>query len=408
MKTIALVEYHYGGHHATYLKLIGRSLLELGYQLMIFSSKPEEIEEWMMTNCSSYKFYVFEMDKQGKFSLPVFEKKLPTVLEVLGRWLYAASLIRTASIKTGCAPDLVFFNSLDSYFSRYLIPPIIDSVFPYKWAGLTLQENLELLKHQSTFLKYFHHFIAAQSSRCKVVATLDEESGQRLEVKIQKPIVVFPDFADESDPDPDYFLAKQIKQIAAERTIVSLVGVLQKRKGVLTLVKVAQQCKKHPFFFVFAGGLDKSSFNSSELSILEDFVALQPENCFFHLSRIPGESQFNALIHSSDILFAAYEGFPNSSNILTKASIFKKTVVTTHGFCMGNRVTKFNLGKTVVEGNVDEIIQALQDLRYELSSDSNKLNFGFEKYKALNSSERLKGSLLQVIKASEVIQKRGT
>lgn len=180
MKTIALIEYHYGGHHATYLKLFSKALLDLGHRVMVFSSKPEEIRSWLVDNYSTDRSHVFFIDQQGRVPIPAIKDKLPTVLDVLQRWIYAASLIRSSSTKIGYTPDLVFFNSLDSYFSRYLLHPIIDLVFPYKWSGLCLQENLELSRTKITRQSFPCHFITIRSSNCKAIANLDRESGQKL------------------------------------------------------------------------------------------------------------------------------------------------------------------------------------------------------------------------------------
>jgi hypothetical protein len=56
------------------------------------------------------------------------------------------------------------------------------------------------------------------------------------------------------------------------------------------------------------------------------------------LNEFPDEAQFNSLVYICDILFAAYNNFPNSSNILTKAAIFQRPVVVSNNFCMEKRV----------------------------------------------------------------------
>jgi glycosyltransferase involved in cell wall biosynthesis len=401
LKTIALIEYHQGGHHTTYLRFLSKALLELGYQVMVFSSQLEEIEEWINHNCPNYlqQFHIFSIQPEGRPMLPIISKKLPTFLAIFERWFYAAAIIRKASLKIGSSPNLVFFNCLDGYFSRYLPHQIVDSVFPYNWSGLSLQAGLELLRQRPLPIlsNYLYFWTATQSPRCHAIAVLDRETARQLENKIQKPVITFPDFADESPFDPDYIVAKQILELAHGRKIVGLIGSLTKRKGLLTLLKVAEQLVDKDFFFVFAGRLYKDTFSDEEFFIIKNVDQASLDNCFFHLDQIPDEPQFNALINSLDILFSAYENFPNSSNILTKAAVFKKPIIVSEGFCMGERVKKFNLGVTIPERNVSKCIEALYYLRTEINMDIHKSKFGFEQYQLLNSPQKLQEALSQII-----------
>lgn len=403
MKTIALIEYHYGSHHTAYLRIFSQALLELGYRVMVFSPEPEEVREWILYNSPPHiqHFHAFSMSKDGKSILPIIGRKLPTFITILERWVYAAGVIREASDEIKTSPDLVFFNSLDSYFSRYIPHHAVDFVFPYNWSGISMQAGTEILKsrqHSSFVLsKYLNHWVTAQSSRCCAVGVLDEESVQELRNRTKKNIVIFPDITENVTPDSNYVLAQQIQEQAVGRKVVGLIGSLQKRKGLLTLLEVAHQCKNENLFFVFAGQLDRTSFSPEELSRLLNVSQFPPNNCFIYFNRIPDEPQFNAIINISDILFAAYEGFPNSSNILTKAAVFKKPVIVSKGFCMGERVRKFNLGLTISEGSVSECIQAIDCLSKKIDNDREQVEFGFERYRLAHSPEKLKKVLSQLI-----------
>jgi glycosyltransferase involved in cell wall biosynthesis len=401
LKTIALIDYHQTGHHLTYQEIFGKSFLELGYRLVVFSAASKEVQQWLVDHCSSYKqhFHVFAMHQSGRAIRSMIGEKLPNPLVVLERWLYAAAMIRKASIEIGHSPDLVFFNCLDSYFSRFLNSHLINGIFPYKWAGLYLQAELELLKQNSSRRNRLHAWEIAQSSQCHAVGFLDRETSKKFQSKINNPVITFPDIADETVPEFDYEAVKQIQEKADGRTIVGLVGTLNKRKGLLTLLKAAQQC--NGFYFVFAGQLVENSFSAEELLTIKNLQA-NLDNCFFHFERIPDESQFNAMINVCDIMFAAYENFPNSSNILTKAAIFKKPTIVSRGFCMDQRVNQFNLGLAIPEGDVAECLRALQHLEHELNADDFSSKFGFEEYRQLNSLQKLKETLLEIVENKKI------
>ena len=207
----------------------------------------------------------------------------------------------------------------------------------------------------------------------------------------------FPDFTDTSPPDLGFPIAQQIKAKAQGRKIIGLLGSQSKRKGLLTLLEVAQQTRKENYFFVFAGSLAEHTFTTQELTMIQNLVDLNLSNCFFYFERIPDESPFNALVNICDILFAAYEKFPHSSNILTKAAFSEKLVIVSKKFCMAERVEKFKLGISINEGDVLQCIEAIRHLCHQLEVKDRPLEPNFEDYRNLHSTEQLKTTFLQIL-----------
>ncbi|MUG96755.1 glycosyltransferase family 1 protein [Scytonema sp. UIC 10036] len=392
MKTIALFDDLQGGHHLTYLRLFSKTLLELGYQVMTFCSQPDEVSTWIAINCpkQSQQFQALKVQEHHAPTLPILGK-LPQPLVTLLRWQYSAEVIQKASSQLGYSPDLVFFNWLDKYFSNYLTHHIIDRVFPYNWSGLYFHPSHTQFKHHvlPIFGQELIHYAAAKSSRCRGIAVLNEFDAKKIQSNLNNPVIIFPDLTDESPPDPNYTVVKEIREKAGTRKIVGLFGLLSKRKGLLTLLETAQKSVIENWFFVFAGHLYESDLLPEEISRVLNFVNSQPNNCFFHLERIPTEAQFNSLIDVCDILFAAYHNFPSSSNILTKAAVFQKPVIVSDGFCMSERVKKFRLGLSIPEEDVNRCIEALHYLFHQIETKFEDLQPDFETYKALHSLEYL-------------------
>ena len=82
------------------------------------------------------------------------------------------------------------------------------------------------------------------STYCPAIALLDEGIVEKLQQRINKTIISFPDFADDSPPEMDCSLVKQILIKANGRKIIGLVGGQDKRKGFLTLLRVSQKSKR--------------------------------------------------------------------------------------------------------------------------------------------------------------------
>lgn len=390
LKTIALIDTLWFGHHPTYIKIFSKTLLELGCKVMLFCPEPAEVSQWIILNCQKHDlFHAFELKE------PELNESLitlaPNTFTALAYWKHTATAIQKVSLKIGSSPDLVFFAWLDSYLSSYAIHYIVDKIFPYDWSGLYFRSYHQPKQQKHSILsKFLNPYTVLQSSHCKSVAILNEDTAETLQSKLKKkPVIVFPDFTDESLPDFSFPIIKQIQDKAAGRKIIGLLGSLDKRKGFLTLLEVSQKMVEKDCFFVFAGQLGESSFLPHELMKMQNIVDSIPHNCFFHFERIPDEAQFNSLVYICDILFAAYNNFPNSSNILTKAAIFQKPVVVSNNFCMEKRVKKFYLGLTINEGDTLQCIDTLAQLCFQSTLDNEDIKRNFEGYKHVHSIEQL-------------------
>ena len=395
MKTIALVDPLWGGHHPTYLKFFAKTLLELGHEVISLCPEPEEMNLWIANHCPELanNFHSFELHEPSPSQFS--SRRLQARAMAVARWQRAAQSIQEISSKLGKAPDITFFAWLDTYLG--LIPAITDTIFPYPWSGLYFQPPLrKTLKYQQLRRGILNPLAVLKSKQCLGVAVLDEGIADKLQQKLNKPVVVLTDITDESPPDMDFEIVKKIRAKAAGRKIIGLLGSLDRRKGTLTLLEVSRQVSDR-WFFVFAGKLAEPAFTAAELAKIGEIVKANPENCFFHLTRIPTEAQFNAIIQICDLLYAAYENFPYSSNILTKAAIFEKPVIASKNYCMGERVEKFNLGYGIEGGSVCQCVSILERFHEELSTGNLSIQPDFEGYRHRHSIEQLSSAFQKIL-----------
>lgn len=319
----------------------------------------------------------------------------------MARWLIAFKAVRSATRILGVAPRLVFFCWLDSYISYVspLVRFIVPLIFPYKWSGLYFHpfQFRRPVSERNCWACYRHTLL--QVANCKAAAVLDEGVALKLKGEIGgKSVVTFPDIADAISPMKDYSVALKIREKAAGRIIIGLLGSLEKRKGVLTLLDVAERTQIENWFFIFTGHLVKQTFTPEELARVQR-VAEQSTtgNTYFHFERIPEESQFNSLINECDILFAAYNGFAHSSNLMTKAAIFEKPIIVSDGYCMAERVKKYKLGLVISERNVEQCIEAIRSI---LDKSKYQIEIGdpeFESFRRLHSIDRLRAAFCELL-----------
>lgn len=375
-----------------YLKLFSKAILSLGNKIMVFCPQPERMRELVIDDPNAKEkvlgYFEFSAPKASAFPL----KTLRPALYSTKLWLASRRAIKTAIATTGCIPDLVFFPWLDDYVGYLLSHYVIDRIFPYNWTGLYFHPYF--LRHKVRFLFLRRGLMdfteAFHSTNCKTVAVLDEGIQNNLQnILKNKLVVVFPDVTDDSFPDRAFPIVHEILEKANGRKIIALVGSIAKRKGMQMLLDIARKTTKENWFFVFVGKFAGESFEIGERAEIQQTLDDQPENCFFHFDFIQGEPQLNALVEASDILFAVYEKFAHSSNILTKAAIFEKPVIVSTGHCMEERVKAYNTGVSVEYGNVQQCIEGIHYLLEQASKKGETAKANYEGYRKEHSMERL-------------------
>ncbi len=370
-KTIALVDPLHVGHHLAFMRLFAKSLIDSGQQVIILYPNPADITTWLQENLpnGNDEFFVFEYDEAGRDyqNLGRFNDTFST----LDRWFRLRKQLKKHEKQIGVKIDFVFLAWLDSYLANYLHPRLLNLAFPYPWSGLYFHPRH--LRYYPDKLNAHPSIseidVALTSSHCKNVAIHDEGITPLFNKRLQKPVILFPEIADDTAPALDYLPAKEIPNKAKQRIVVGITGILDKMKGLLTLVRVAKNADAQRFFFVFAGPLRLDDYQEAEQQEITDFIAADPENCHFELEYIQEGGHFNAILNGLDVVYLVYDNFASSSNRLTKAAIFQKYVLAQNRFCVGEDTQKYNLGETVEEGNVAQTLEALDVLENRIKNE---------------------------------------
>ena len=91
----------------------------------------------------------------------------------------------------------------------------------------------------------------------------------------------------------------------------------------------------------------------------------------------------------SDVIYASYEKFYHSSNLLTKAAFFRKPILVSTGFCMAERVHAYRLGASVPEGDVERGLVAIHSLLNGKTIDGEELRPEYDRYLEAHSQKKL-------------------
>jgi glycosyltransferase involved in cell wall biosynthesis len=398
---IVVVDGFWLGHHPIYVKAFVRILLEAGYQVSVLCPAPDEVSTWVNQFPAIDKelfrahYFIDRLPKLWKYA----PRKIQNALSPLVRWYHVSQSLKAFYSSTE-KPDLVFFAWLDSYLYGYLPVRVIDRLFPFLWSGLYFLPGYfrDLTADGEPRKGWFRppvDFIA-QSKWAVSIAILDAGIVSRLRAKLNgKQTVVFPDFTDELPPAAHYHLAEEIISKAKGRVIIGLLGSLERRKGLLTLLKIAQHPSSRDWFFVFAGELAEQTFSVQELKEIKSFFDVPRNNCFAYFNRIPGDDQFNALVNVCDVLYAVYQGFLHSSNVVSKAATYGKSLIVSSGGYMEEVVRQFELGEVIPAGDVESALSAMS--RLTAGEISHRRLARMRDYSLLQSQDNLRHALLGMV-----------
>ncbi len=420
-KTIVVFDEVWLGHVPTYHKIIVASILELGHRVISLSPDPQDLKNWIhQQNIDSsalstihYQLNTHEIEKEYGFFKKLVNYLINRTILFLIKlhlsekpiekwrkfeqakliWQKVDELVKSIPLSKPNEEILVIIPYIDH---RLLVPGIsrnyIEKHFGFNWVGLHIRPILpgKDLWRSDTF----------KATNCKGLLVLDENSVTHLKQQTNNNVWLFPDVTDISIPEEKSELERNILLKAAGRTIITVAGFLTPKKNIMLLLKVAaiSHQDKLSYFFVFAGHFIHDSWSENELLLFEKTNSVQPENCYLYLHRL-NEMELNSIIRSSDIIFAAYRDFNQSSNMLTKAAYFNKPIIVSKGYLIEQRVKKYTLGLAVNQDNIMEINEVFAKICSE--EWLAEYNMGdANKYAHIHSSERVKLIMKEIINCS--------
>jgi hypothetical protein len=400
-KHIVVVDGAWSGHHPVYVKAFAKVLLETGYRVSVLCPAPEDMTNWFaqapsLEGAGFNAYYFSDSDE-----LPGFiPRRLAPLVACLERWFHISNALKKILSSLG-NPDMVFFAWLDSYLSSRYVPAwLIDWRFPFAWSGLYFHPRHHRIKQSLPVVaKYLPlpECLVAKSRLACSLAVLDAGVIHKLRARLcEKQVFVFPDFSDEIPPCEHYHLVDEIKGKARNRKIIGLLGGLARRKGLLTLLKIAQQPMAQDWYFVFAGRLVEQTFSKQELKEIKLFFDEPRDNCFAYFDQIPTDAQFNAMVNVCDVIFAVYQDdFLHSSNLVTKAAAYGKNLLVSSGGYMEEVVRQYELGEIVPAGDVQAALVSLS--RLTAAGSARGCSTGMRAYSMEQSQDKLRQALLGLV-----------
>jgi len=371
-RTVALVDWNWGGHHPTYFAHFVLALEQLGVRVLALCPQPEEARRAVsglrkisgLTSASASTDFREVPRLSGGRWLP---SRLFAAKQTIKRFYGIDRFVRQWQAETGTAACAIFYSCMYEWdFERfkYAQPFLV-----FQWSGLYMRAAALPSGEARSNERHINPQVdrISQDRRLQGLAILDEGIRAALAERIGRNVVVFPDFTDERLPKTrmESQLAERLRAFAGGRPIVGLFGYLQRSKGLTTFCAAAQNPALAHVCFAVVGEVEWLSFGAQERHAIQKWLA-EADNVWTHLARVPEEPALNGLMAACDVLFGSYINFPYSSNILAKSAVLQKPVIVSDGSLMAERVRQFGMGEIIPQEDpaaaAEAILKILQNV----------------------------------------------
>lgn len=377
--TLVVFDYNWSGHIPSYHRLITESALRSGWRTISLSGHGDEIRNHVRT-CfpdGEARLVTPECSRLGR---PPARKRVDRWL----RWIPGSyglwTRVRTNSrLRARHAMDrwnacrhevarsrhlarsrvLIYLPYLDDMLESAMAATAVQIGSP--WAGLHVSmSNLRDPVQRQNMAARLH---LLQHAECRGVNVLDDAAAESLREYVPGlRVATVPDIADTTIAAPSPHLRASLEHRIGCRKVVGLFGHLSEPKNLSVFLDIAFAPSNRDLFFLLAGQFEPLSLPPALRNRLLVAATGGRENVWAIADRIASEAEFNWLLSRADVLFAVYRDFPRSSNILTKAGLFRRPVVVAPGFCMGERTRTYGLGLTAGQDDREGCTNAIREL----------------------------------------------
>lgn len=275
-----------------------------------------------------------------------------------------ARRVHAALKKARWKPDIAFNMYMDMYRTRAPEWQAFDSGNALPWAGIRFVPRPAPSEAWYT--------LAAWRGMC----FLDESVCRTYAAALPRlRFDYLPDITETSMPQEPSDLVLEIRRRAVGRRVVFLGGSIGGQKNLALWCQVIEGADPARWFFVQIGEIHRDTLTADDKSALDRMIAAPPENFLLHDAYLPDERAFNDIIAASDLIFAVYRDFQISSNMPGKAASFRKPILVSDRYLLGERVLHYGIGRAVPEDDATAMLMAMDALAADPVPDCNFVNY---------------------------------
>lgn len=259
----------------------------------------------------------------------------------------AQAAVKKARLK----PDLAFNMYMDTYKTGTSPWSGFAEVNRLPWAGIRFVPSVT---PQEAWYRsaLWRGMCLLDESLCRVYA----------EALPGKSFGYLPDVTETAMPDAPGELVQEIRRRARGRSVVFLGGSVGGQKNLARWFELIGLADAGKWFFVQVGEIHRRTLTADDIAALDRVREAPPENLLLHAEYLSDERAFNDVIRACDVIFAVYRDFRISSNMLGKAAHFRKPILVSNRYLLGERVAGYGIGRGVDEDSAESMLHGLSSL----------------------------------------------
>lgn len=342
---IALVDSRHDGHHPMYAALYARVLRELGCDVWLvappgmIAAMPSA--EPRSAAAGSLSIRPWEPPARPAPGTARVEVHVARLWESLG-----AEIDRAAAAE-GRYPTLVLHLYFDDFISEVSTARAVEERIHCPFAGLWFKppprwppNTRESLKR---LLRVGRRYPSLRAAPCAGVLVFDAGATRHLSRRGRPPFFEVPEVSNAVLPPKEPELVAEIRRQAAGRSVYSMVGSIDGRKGLRDFLQAAEAAPVGEWFFVMAGCLIKNDVDERSSRMFERLSA-GPAPRLMLVDEWLDDETLNAIVAGSSLLHVCYKDWPYSSNMICKSAVHRVPAIGRKKGYIGGMIRRYDLG----------------------------------------------------------------
>ena len=389
---VCLVDPYGDGHHPMYAAVYAEACRELGAETWVVA--PPSVTDWLSkSGHRADRCVPWEWEDKPVSRGIARARETATLL-----WQELGKILDKQATLSGRYPDFLMILYLDSFISEQLSGEVIERHVRCPFAGLWFKPPRPLgwtsRDVAKRFLRWGRRYRSLRSRLWAAIMLLDPEGTHAFQQKRNSQrIFRVPEFTVTALPAAEPPLIIEMRDRAAGRSVCSLVGSIEKRKGVRAFLRAAVAAPTSEWYFVIAGKVAWSTFDDELKTLLSDLAGGSDSRVLVADGWLDDET-LNSVIADSALLHACYENWPYSSNMLCKAAAFQVPTVASDEGYLSRMVRRYNLGMVVPSPEeMPHLFRSGFSSRVSQIAESADFREGCKAYLLANSPEALTPAL---------------
>lgn len=265
-------------------------------------------------------------------------------------WGALGAAVDEASRVSGRYPDFLLHLYFDDFISEVLPRRAVETRIRCPFAGLWFKPPPSRpptwREAAKRVLRAGRRYPVLRSPRCAGILLLDASDSRHLARGGRPTIVEVPEVSESALPPTEPVLVTDIRRRAAGRSIFSVVGSIEGRKGLRDFLRAAEVAPVDEWYFVIAGRLVRDNLDDDTAARLERLTSGQKPPVLL-IDRWLDDETLNAIVAQSNLMHVYYYDWPYSSNMLCKTAAYGVPAIGGTAGYIGRMIREYDLGTTL-------------------------------------------------------------